>query len=270
MLVLEPRAGWAAIDFRELWRYRDLLLVLAARDVKLRYRQTALGIAWVVLQPLLAAGIFSFVFGRVLHAPSDGVPYFLFSFAGLLAYGAFNGTLTRASACLVGNAPLVSKVYFPRLILPLSTVLATLIDFAVGTALMAILMMAAGVAPGWAVLLTPIWLAMLIGLAVGIGLFAAALMVRYRDLQYVIPVLLQLALYASPVAYPASAVPRRLRFWYLLNPLSGLLEGFRWSVLGRGAVNWPAAAYSSAFVAAAFFIGAMAFRRMEREFADVI
>lgn len=270
LLEIQPSSGWAALDAREIWRYRDLLLVLAVRDIKLRYKQTALGVLWVVLQPLLAAGIFSFVFGRVLKAPSDGVPYFIFSFAGLLAYTAFSGTLTRASACIVTNAPLVSKVFFPRLILPLSTVLAAMIDFSVGIALLLILMACSGMAPGWGVLLMPVWLGLVIALAVGLGLYAAALMVQYRDLQYVIPVLVQMVLYASPIAYPVSAVPASLRIWFNLNPLTGLLEAFRWSVLGRGSVDWSAVGYSSLFVIVAFIFGAFSFKRMERRFADVI
>lgn len=270
LLEIQPSSGWAALDLREIWRYRDLLFVLAIRDIKLRYKQTALGVLWVVLQPLLAAGIFSFVFGRVLKAPSDGVPYFIFSFAGLLAYTAFSGTLTRASACIVTNAPLVSKVFFPRLILPLSTVLAALIDFSVGMALLLVLMALGGMAPGWGVLLMPVWLTLIIALAVGLGLYTAALMVQYRDLQYVIPVLVQMILYASPIAYPVSAVPTSLRIWFNVNPLTGLLEAFRWSMLGRGSVDWSAVGYSSLFVVVAFVFGAFSFKHMERRFADVI
>lgn len=270
LLEIQPSSGWAALDLREVWRYRDLLLVLAIRDIKLRYKQTALGVLWVILQPLLAAGIFTFVFGRVLKAPSDGVPYFIFSFAGLLAYTAFSGTLTRASACIVTNAPLVSKVFFPRLILPLSTVLAALIDFSVGMALLLIVMACNGLAPGWGVLLMPIWLTLITALAVGLGLYTAALMVPYRDLQYVIPVLVQMVLYASPIAYPVSAVPASLRIAFNLNPLTGLLEAFRWSMLGRGSVDWSAVGYSSLFVVVAFVFGAFSFKRMERRFADVI
>ena len=157
-LVIKPRSGWAALDLRELWQYRDLLLTLAIRDVKLRYKQTALGVTWVVLQPLLAAAIFTFVFGKVAKLPSDGLPYFIFAYAGMLGWNAFNSTLTKASACIVSNSQLVSKVYFPRLILPLSTVLSTLLDFLVGLALMVLLSIVYGVNPGVGVLLLPLWL----------------------------------------------------------------------------------------------------------------
>ena len=269
-LTIRPPSGWAALNLLEVWQYRDLLLTLASRDIKLRYKQTALGVIWVILQPVLAAGIFAFVFGKVLKAPSDGVPYFMFSFAGLLGYNAFSGTLTKASACIVGNAGLVSKVYFPRLILPLSTVGSTLIDFSVAMCLMVAMMARTGIWPGWGVLLLPVWLALMVMLAVGMGLFTSALMVRYRDLQYVIPVLLQFILYASPVAYPVSAVPPSLRPYFHANPIAGLLEAFRWSLTGHGTIDRPAVAYAILVAALIFIGGAFAFKKMERKFADVI
>jgi lipopolysaccharide transport system permease protein len=269
-LVIEPRSGWSALNLVEVWQYRDLLFTLAERDVKLRYKQTALGVMWVVLQPLLAAGIFAIVFGRIAKLPTDGMPYFVFSFAGLLGWNAFNSTLTKSSACIVQNRPLVSKVYFPRLVLPLSTILSTLIDFAVAMGLMVAMMAWYGVAAHWGIMLLPLWLVLLITLAVGIGLYTSALMVSYRDLQHVIPVLLQFLLYATPVAYSMSAVPERWRGFFLFNPLTSLLEGFRWSLLGRGQVHWGWVAYSVACVAVTFVGGAFAFKRMERRFADVI
>jgi lipopolysaccharide transport system permease protein len=269
-MVIEPRSGWSELNLTELWRYRDLLVTLAIRDVKLRYKQTALGVIWVILQPLLAAGIFTFVFGKVARMPSDGLPYFAFSYAGLLAWNAFNSTLTKASASVIGNSQLVSRVFFPRLILPLSTVLSTLIDFFVALALMVVLMVGYGITPGWGVLLLPLWLILLVALALGIGVYTSALTVRYRDLQYVVPVLLQMLLYASPVAYSVSAVPDRLRVLYFLNPMSGLLEAFRWSLLGRGQLDWTHVIYSSSWVVVVSFGGALAFKKMEHKFADVI
>ena len=220
-LTIQPTSGWAAINVRELWQFRDLLMSLAQRDVKLRYKQTALGVIWVVLQPLLAAGIFSFVFGKVAKLPSDGLPYFLFSYAGLLGWNLFNNTLSKCSTCLVGNSQLISKVFFPRLVLPLSTVPSSLIDFGVALAMMAVLMVFYRVPPTWAILLLPLWMAVLILLSLGIGLCTAALTVSYRDVQYILPVFLQILLYASPIAYALSAVPAHLRSVYLLNPLSG-------------------------------------------------
>jgi lipopolysaccharide transport system permease protein len=270
LLEIEARSRWAMLNLLELWRYRDLLYVLAGRDVKLRYRQTALGVAWVVLQPLMAAGIFTFVFGKVLHTSSDGVPYFIFSFAGLLAYNAFSGTVTKASACIVGNAQLVSKVYFPRLILPLSTVFGTLIDFAIGLVLLIAMMIWWRVAPGWGILLLPLWLSLIVALAVGLGLFTSALMVRYRDLQYVIPVLVQLVLYISPIGYPVSAAPENLRIWFYLNPLTGLIEAFRWSALNHGTIDSRALIYSAGMAVLSVVIGTFAFKKLEGDFADVI
>ncbi len=275
-VVIEPRRGLSALGLQESWSYRDLLLTLAGRDVKLRYKQTALGVSWVVLQPLLAAGIFSVVFGTIAKLPSGDVPYFLFSFAGLLGWNAFNGTLTKASACVVENAGLVSKIFFPRLILPLSTVFSTLIDFGVSLCMMAVLMICYGIAPTAAMLLIPVWLVLLVLLAVGLGLFTSALMVPYRDLRYVIPVLMQFLLYASPVAYSLSALREQGRVspkvleWLYFNPLSGLLEAFRWSVLGRGHVNWGMVGYSAVCVVVVFVFGAYSFKKMERKFADVI
>ena len=269
-VLIQPRSGWAALDLREIWQYRDLLITLAGRDVKLRYRQTALGVIWVLLQPILAAGIFAVVFGSVARLPSNGLPYFLFAFAGLLGWNAFSSTLTKASMCLVGNAQLVSKIYFPRLILPLSTVFSSLIDFGVAFALMVVLMAFYRVAPHAGLVLLPVWLCLILLLAVGFGLFASALTVRYRDIQYVLPVLTQFLLYASPVAYAVAAVPERLRPFFFLNPLTGFLEALRWSLLGTGTLRWDYVAYSVVFTLATFFGGALAFKSMERSFADVI
>lgn len=269
-LLIEPRAGWQSLSLKELWQFRDLLTTLAGRDVKLRYRQTALGAIWVILQPLLAAGIFSVVFGKVAKLPSDGVPYFLFAYAGLLGWNAFSSTLTKASGCLLQNAQLVSKVYFPRLVLPLSTVFSSLIDFGVALAMLAVLMLVMGVHPGIGVLLLPVWLFLILLLSLGFGLFASALTVTYRDVQYVLPVLTQFLMYASPVAYALSVVPLHLRWLFHLNPLSILLEGFRWSLLGVGHLEAGALTYSIVVSVGIFIWGAFAFKKMERKFADVI
>ena len=270
-LLIQPTSGWQAINLRELWQFRDLLTSLAQRDVKLRYRQTALGVVWVILQPLIAAGIFSFVFGKVAKLPPpQGIPYLVFSYAGLLAWNAFSSTLTKSSACLLQNSNLVSKVYFPRLALPLSTVFSTLIDFGVALGMMVVLMVIFHVVPGLALLLLPVWLFLLILLAVGVGLYTSALMVSYRDVQYVLPVVTQFLLYASPVAYTASRVPAKYRIFFEINPLTGLLEAFRWSLLGTVHPAWGAVAYSVAAAGIVFILGAFSFKKMERKFADVI
>lgn len=269
-LSIRPPGRWSPLALAEVWQYRDLFVTLAARDVKLRYRQTALGVTWVILQPLLAAAIFTFVFGKVARMPSDGVPYLVFAYAGLLGWTAFNSTLTKSSACIVQNSQLVSKVFFPRIILPLSTVFSTLIDFTVALVVMGVLMATYGIEPGWGVVLLPIWLVLLVVLAVGVGLFTSALMVSYRDLQYAIPVLVQMLLYASPVAYAVSAVPASLRKFYFLNPLAGLLDAFRWSLLGHGRFPWFGVGYAVVVTALTFAWGAYSFKRMEQRFADVI
>jgi lipopolysaccharide transport system permease protein len=251
-------------------RHFDLLVNLAARDVKVRYKQTALGVLWVVLQPLLAALIFSFVFGMVARLPSEGRPYLLFAFAGLLAWNLFSNTVMRSSIALLANASMVTKVYFPREVLPISATFSAVLDFAVALAVMALMLVWYQVWPGGGVVLIPVWMAVLVVMALGIGLMAGALMVRFRDVQHMIPTLLTLGLYASPVAWSVSAVPARYRVVHLLNPLSGLLEAFRWSLLGEGMVSAASLAYSAVTAALTFWVGARVFRRMERSFADVL
>lgn len=269
-LVIRPKSRWTPLDVRELWEFRDLLVTFAGRDVRLRYRQTALGVIWVVLQPLLAAGILSFVFGGVADLPSEGVPYFVFAYAGMLAWTAFSGVLTKSSGSLVGNAGLVSKIFFPRMLLPLSVLGSSLLDFAVALVVMGVLLVMGGVLPGLAVLLLPAWLLVVLLLALGSGFIAASLMVRYRDVAYVLPVAVQFALFASPVAYSLDAVPESARPWYELNPLVGVLEAFRWSILDLDPPATGTLAYSAAAAVLLFLAGATVFTRMERQFADVI
>ncbi len=272
VLVLDivPSKGWKAVDLRELWRFRDLLWSLAIRDVKLRYRQTALGAIWVVIQPLLAAGIFSFVFGTVANLPTGGVPYVVFAYAGLLGWNAFNSTVTKSSTSLVAHASMVQKVYFPRMALPLSAVPGTVIDFTVALSLMAVLTVSNGTFSGLPVLTLPFWLALSVLLALGLGLSAAALMVSYRDVGQILPVAMQMILYISPVAYSVQAIPADLKFVYSLNPLVGMLEGFRWSLISGSDLSVGAAIYSTVFAIVSFLFGALLFTRMERKFADVV
>ena len=259
------------LDWTELWRYRDLWLTLALRDIKLRYRQTALGVAWVLLLPLMASGIFTVVFSMVAHLPSDGSPYFLFVFAGYLGWSAFQNTLQRCSVSLVGNAALVTKVYFPRILLPASTVLASLLDFSVGGVIfLAALLLRGELAPITSLLLVPLLLLILQVLALGIGLFMAALTVRYRDVQYVLPFMIQLLLYASPVAYGVSVVPPDLRRFYLLNPIAPLLDALRTALLGHGAIRWPAVGAATVASAVILAAGTFFFLRQDRQYADVI
>lgn len=269
-LVIRPPSRWAVVNLRELWEFRDLANRFVVRDLKLRYRQTALGLIWVVLQPLLAAGAFAFVFGKVAGLSSEGVPYFAFAYAGMLAWNLFNGALTRMSGSLVGNAQLVSKIFFPRLVLPLSTLGSVLVDFAVALVMGVVVLGVAGVSPGWAALTLPLWLTLITVLAAGLGLLCAALMVPYRDVSYVLPVATQLLLYASPIAYALSSVPASARGWIQLNPLTGVLEGFRWSTLGVGELRMGATVWSIVCAMVLFLLGTFVFTRMERRFADVI
>ena len=259
------------LDWAELWRFRDLWLTLALRDIKLRYRQTALGIAWVVLLPLLASGVFTLVFGVVAKLPSDGSPYFLFVFAGFLGWTAFQNTLQRCSISLIGNTSLVTKVYFPRIMLPASSVLASLLDFAIGAVLLLIVLAVRGEMPPLAsIALVPVVMVLFQMLALGMGLITASLTVRYRDVQYVLPFLIQLLLYASPVAYGVAVVPDRVRRFYLLNPVAPLLDAMRTTLLGRGDLHWKALAISTGLSVVLLFVGTMFFLYQDRSNADVI
>jgi lipopolysaccharide transport system permease protein len=271
LLTIKPRRSWLPTNPRELWSFRELMVRFAARDITLRYRQTLLGAIWVVLVPLLGAGVLSFVFGGVadLQGP-PGIPYFVFTLAGMVAWTVFSQVVTRSSGSLVGNAGLVGKVYFPRLLLPISTVLSTLVDAAVSLALLVVLLFASGVRPGVGVITFPLWFALVVFLALGIGLAFGALMVRFRDVQYVLPVGIQFLLFASPVAYTLASVPESAQTLYELNPLTGLLEGMRWSLIGTERPDTWVLVYAGAASLVVLAIGTVIFTRMEREFADVI
>lgn len=268
--IIEPPGALNLPRWRELWEAREIFYRFGQRDILLRYRQTAVGVAWVIIQPLLSAGIFAIVFGGIANLPSDGVPYFVFSFAGLLGWNLFNNIITRASNSLVANQSLVSKVFFPRLLVPLSSIISVLLDFAVAFALFVVLLFVFGVNPGWPVLLLPVWLLLTLILAGGIGAATAAGSVKYRDISYMLPWLMQILLYATPIAYAMSAVPAGLRWFVYANPLAWLIEGYRWSLLGSEA---PAGWQIIGLVAVSFIVGfggLLIFQRMERGFADVI
>jgi lipopolysaccharide transport system permease protein len=273
--TIRPPSGLVPLNLAEVWEYRDLLLSFASREIKLRYRQTVLGVAWVLFQPLLAAGIFTFVFSRIAGLSADGTPYFLFAFAGQLAWMSFANTLSKTSGSLVQNAPLIAKVFFPRLVLPLSMLLATVVDFLVGLAVLLVLLPIYGVALTPALLLLPVWFLLLQLLSLGVGLVAGALMVSYRDVQYILPVVLQLLMYATPVAWPLVELSRRLEgaaesLYLLLNPLAPLMEAFRWSLFGTGTPPWSAVGTATFISLGTFAVGVYVFRNMERRFADVI
>lgn len=257
--------------WREVWHSREVAVRMAQRDIIIRYRQTILGVGWVILQPLMSAGVFTLVFGKVAGFQNGvPIPFFLFSLAGTLVWTVFSGTLGRASTAMVGNQSLVSKVYFPRLLVPLSTVASVLLDFMVGLCLAVVLLFVYRINPGWPVLLAPIWVILAAMLGLGIGTAASALQVKYRDVGYVLPWVIQVMLYASPVAYPLSRVPADLRWLFDINPATWFLEAFRWSLTGMEA---PAGWQIAALVLGGplvLFGGVLWFQRYEREFADVI
>jgi len=269
-IVLEPSRGWAAIDFGELWSYRDLLWMLIGRELKLRYKQTVLGVAWVVLQPLIAALIFAVIFGHYGRLPSDSVPYLLFVFSGLTGWNYFAGAVQRASNSLVTNAPLISKVYFPRMLIPLAHTLAVLVDFMVMFAVLLFMMLIYRTPPTWHLAGLPLFLLLITLTAIGVNFWLSALSVKYRDFLYVVPSLIQIWMFASPVIYATSMVPERWQKLYNLNPAVGFIEGFRWSILGRGAITLETLLITLAISMTLFVSGAYYFRRVEREFADVI
>jgi lipopolysaccharide transport system permease protein len=253
-------------------RFRDLLWTLADRDLKVRYKQTALGVIWVVLQPLMSALIFAFVFGVIARMPSDGKPYLLFAFAGMTAWNTFSNVLTRVSGSLVSNAQMISKIYFPRLILPLSATISALVDSAFSLGLMIVMMIFYRTFPGWSIALLPVWLIILLLLSMGIGLITASWMVTYRDVVHIIPVVLQLGLFISPVAWSLANpnLSEKFRWLLRLNPLCSLIEAIRWSLLGEGYLSLPALIYSVAVAGAVFWMGVRVFKKQERSFADVI
>jgi lipopolysaccharide transport system permease protein len=270
-LRIRPSTGFRAPDFIECWNFRGLLAALAIRDIKLRYRQTALGVAWVIFQPLLASGILAFVFGTIAHVTRpERSSAFIFVLGGYIGWTLFSATCTRASQSLLQQSMLISKVFFPRLILPVSAAASGLLDAGVGLAFFVLLRLSSGPAFGWEIITLPGWLAILLMFALGLGLISAALSVRFRDVQHVTPVFTQIVFYASPVAYQTAAVPEKWRGIFSINPLAPLFEGLRWSLLGEGDVCLSAAFYVLCTSLLTLALGLLLFRRAEREFADVI
>jgi lipopolysaccharide transport system permease protein len=269
-LIIRPGRGAVRLDVRDVWEYRELLLFLVWRDVKVRYKQTVLGVTWVVLQPLLTMVVFSVFFGRLAGIPSDGVPYPVFAYAALLPWQLFSTALGGASGSLVGSQHLIQKVYFPRLIIPLAPVLSGLLDFAVSFGVLVALMGYFRVTPTAAVVATPAFLLLAAMTALAVGLWLAVLNVRYRDVRYATPFLMQFWLFATPVAYPSSLVPDRWSFLYGLNPMVGVVEGFRWALLGTATQPGPLVLASTLVVFALLVGGLVYFRRAEATFADVV
>ena len=270
MRVIEPRPGWRPVDLGEILEYRDLLYYLSWRDVKVRYKQTVLGATWAVLQPVLTMVVFSLVFGRLGRLDAQvGVPYPLFAYAGILPWVFFAGGVTQSSQSLIASSHLITRVYFPRLLIPFASVGAGLIDFAISCAVMLLLLLAYGIPPGPQLLLFPLLVAGTVLAALGIGTLLGALTVAYRDFRYVIPFLVQIWMFASPVAYPLSVVPDGWRWVYSLNPMAGLISGYRSVLLGQP-FEWGPIAVSAVVVLSVFVFGTAYFNRVERRFADIV
>lgn len=268
-IIIRPPRKWVPVDFKELWEYRELLYFFTWRDVKLRYKQTGLGIAWAIIQPLFLMIVFSLFFGGLAQIPSDGVPYPLFSLAALLPWTLFAEGMTRSTISMVSNAGIMTKVYFPRLIMPVASIMSPLVDFCVAFGILIIMMAYYGFVPTINVIFLPLLVIFAMMTSLAVGLWLSALNVKYRDFQYTVPFLIQIWMFASPVVYPASMVPEQFRFLYALNPMTGVIEGFRWALLGT---NPPTTMIfiSLGVVIALLISGVFYFRRMEQYFADIV
>lgn len=268
LLVLRPRKGWQQLGLNDLWQARELLYFLCWRDIKVRYKQTALGVAWAILQPLMTMVLFSLFFGRLAKMPSDGVPYPLFVFTALVPWMFFANGITQSSGSLVENASLLKKVYFPRLAVPIASIIAGVVDFCCSFVVLMAMLLYYGVAPSLAMLALPVFLALACISSLGVGLWLSALNVQFRDVRYVIPFLTQLWLFATPIAYPSSLLSEPLRTLYGLNPMVGVVEGFRWALLGTETSPGPMLLVSASVSVVVLVTGALYFRRMEVTFSD--
>lgn len=267
--VIEPSHGWRLLDMGELWSYRELLWVLGARDVRVRYKQTFLGAAWAILRPILTMLIFTVIFGRLAKIPSDGYPYAAFVYAGLLPWTFFASALQASGASLVGSAPLIQKVYFPRLIVPLASVGAALVDLFISTLVLLALMAFYRVSPSPRLLAFPLLLLGVMFAALGVGTIVSAMMVSYRDVRHLLPFVVQIWMYVTPVIYPVSMIPKRWHWLLFLNPMSGLVDGFRAAFLNRP-FDFTALGSSALVSALLFVLGIAYFERVERRFADIV
>ena len=267
---LQPSSGWVALRLGEVWHYRELLWFLALRDIQVRYKQTALGASWALLQPVGTAVVFTLVFGRLARLPSDGVPYPLFALAALVPWSFFSTAVATTAVSLVGNTNLISKVYFPRLCVPTATVLASFVDLLVASGVLFVAMALYGVGAGPRMLLVVPFMLLALVSALGVGLWLSAIAARYRDVRHAVPFLLQFWLFATPVAYPSSLLDERWQALYALNPMVGVVEGFRWALLGSDVEIGRLVLASTAAALVVLVTGAYSFRRMERSFADVL
>ncbi len=270
VVVIRPSHGWVPLKLRDLWEYRELLYFLVWRDIKVRYKQTVIGGAWAILQPFLTMVVFSIFFGRLAGVPSDGIPYPLFTYAALLPWQLFAHAVTESGNSLVANRNLITKVYFPRVIVPVAAVLAGLVDFAIAFVVLLGMMLYYHIVPTAAIFLLPVFLLLAVATALAVGLWFSALNVQYRDVRYMLPFLTQFWMFATPIAYPSSIVPEPWRALYGLNPLAGVVEGFRWALLGQTGAVGPLILVSAGIVLVLLVSGLFYFRRMERTFADTV
>ena len=268
--IIEPRKRWVPVDFGELWRFRELLYFLAWRDVKVRYKQTAIGVLWAVLQPVLTMLVFSVLFGRFGNMPSDGVPYPIFVYLGLLPWQYFASVLGQSVGSVVSGSQMITKIYFPRLIMPASTAVASLLDLAIASVMLGLMMVYFGISVSTGILLVPALVVLTMVNAVGFGMWLAALNVKYRDIQYAMPFVIQLWMFVTPVIYPSSLVGERYAWLLSLNPMGGVIEAFRAAVLGYAPIQWTSLFISTAVGLVVFVGGMFYFRQVERHFADII
>ncbi len=269
--IVSIRAGkrWIPIDLRSLWAYRELLYFLTLRDIKVKYRQTVLGVAWAILQPLLSMIIFTIFFGKFAGMPSDGIPYPLFTYAGLLPWTFFSNAVTTSGNSLVGSAHLITKVYFPRMIIPCAAVAGGLVDLAIATLILLVLMLVYGTRIGPSLLLLPLLMLMITALAVGVGMWLSALNVKYRDIRYALPFAINMLMFSTPIIYPLSIVPSRWQWLARLNPLTGMIEAIRAAFFGRP-IDWALLGISGLLTIGILIVAAFSFRKMERSFADIV
>ena len=269
LVVIEPSRGWVPVNLRDLWQYRDLLYILTMRDIKVRYKQTLLGAAWAIIQPLFTMLIFTLFFGKLAGMPSDGIPYPIFAYAGLLPWTFFSNAVTNSGNSLVGNSNLITKVYFPRMIIPMASVGSGLLDFVIAFGLLVVLMFYYGVGLSINILMLPVLVILTSLLAIGVGMWMSALNVKFRDIRYALPFLIQLGMFATPIIYPSSLVPEKWRWLLFINPLAGQIEAYRAAFFGTE-FNWLALGISAVITFAILIYAAITFKRMEKSFADII
>jgi len=267
---IEAARRWPHVNVRELWEYRELLYFLVWRDIKVVYKQTAIGMAWAILQPLTTMVVFTFVFKGIADVPSDGLPYPVFAYTALLPWNLMAGALNRSTASLVSQSNLISKVYFPRLLVPLSATMSGVVDFSIAMLILVAMMVWFGIVPGWGALMLPALIVLALAAALSVGLWLSALNVKYRDVGHGVPFLIHVWMFASPVAYPVSEVPESWQYLYRFNPMVGVIEGFRWALLGKDQPDFAAMAVTAVMVAVLLVGGLFYFKRMEETFADVV